>query len=81
MSYLGHSLVGSYLSAENQSVYSTAPLDWARVLEEYSTLTTSHTDVRLVREMHKPLEDNIAGYTANEYTKDATAWSNYFKMQ
>ena len=31
MSYLGHSLrVGSYPSAEMQSVYSTTPADWAR---------------------------------------------------
>ena len=30
VSYLGHSLVGgSYPSAEKQSVYSTAPADWA----------------------------------------------------
>ena len=29
VSYPGHSLVGSYLSAEVQSVYSTAPTDWA----------------------------------------------------
>ena len=29
VSYLGHSLRGSYLSAEVQSVYSTAPADWA----------------------------------------------------
>ena len=30
VSYLGHSLVGSYSSTEVQSVYSTAPGDWAR---------------------------------------------------
>ena len=29
VSYPGHSLVGSYHSAEVQSVYSTAPADWA----------------------------------------------------
>ena len=29
VSYLGHSLWGSYSSAEMQSVYSTAPVDWA----------------------------------------------------
>ena len=29
VSYPGH-LLGSYLSAEKQSVYSTAPADWAR---------------------------------------------------
>ena len=28
-SYPGHSLGGAYLSAEKQSVYSTAPADWA----------------------------------------------------
>ena len=30
VSYPGHSLGGSYPSAEKQSVYSTAPADWAR---------------------------------------------------
>ena len=30
VSYAGHSLGGSYLSAEVQSVYSTAPADWAK---------------------------------------------------
>ena len=35
MSYPGHLLVvGSYLSAEIHSVYSTAPADWACVTEE-----------------------------------------------
>ena len=29
VSYPGHSLAGSYPSAEMQSVYSTAPADWA----------------------------------------------------
>ena len=29
VSYLGHSLEGSYLFAEKQSVYSTVPADWA----------------------------------------------------
>ena len=29
VSYLGHSLGGSYLSAEVHSVYSIAPVDWA----------------------------------------------------
>ena len=29
--YRGHSLVESYPSAENQLVYSTAPVDWANV--------------------------------------------------
>ena len=29
VSYPGHSLGGSYPSAEKQSVYSTAPADWA----------------------------------------------------
>ena len=29
VSYPGHSLEGSYPSAEKQSVYSTAPADWA----------------------------------------------------
>ena len=29
MSYPGHFLIGSYLSAEMQLVYSTAPADWA----------------------------------------------------
>ena len=29
VSYPGHFLVGSYPSAEVQSVYSTAPADWA----------------------------------------------------
>ena len=29
VSYLGHSLGGSYPSAEKQSVYSTAPANWA----------------------------------------------------
>ena len=29
MSYLGHSLEEFYLSAEMQSVYSSAPADWA----------------------------------------------------
>ncbi len=29
VSHLGHSLAGSYPSAEMQSVYSTAPADWA----------------------------------------------------
>ena len=32
VSYLGHSFVGSYPSVEKQSVYSTAPLDWARIM-------------------------------------------------
>ena len=32
VSYPGHSLVGSYLSAEKQSVYSTAPANWATKL-------------------------------------------------
>ena len=31
VSYLGHSLGGSYPSAEVQSVYSRAPADWAKV--------------------------------------------------
>ena len=31
VSYLGHALGESYLSAEMQSVYSTAPADWAKV--------------------------------------------------
>ena len=31
VSYLGHSLGGSCPSAEKQSVYSTAPADWANV--------------------------------------------------
>ena len=31
VSYLGHSLEGSYLSAEKQSVYSTAPANWAKM--------------------------------------------------
>ena len=30
VSYLGHPYGGSYPSAEMQSVYSTAPADWAR---------------------------------------------------
>ena len=30
VSYLGHSLGGSYPSAEKQSLYSTAPADWAK---------------------------------------------------
>ena len=30
VSYPGHSLVGSYSSAEVQSVYSTAPAEWAK---------------------------------------------------
>ena len=30
VSYPGHSLGGSYSSAEKQSVYSTAPADWAK---------------------------------------------------
>ena len=34
MSYPGHSLRGSYPSAEKQSVYSTAPADWARKNEK-----------------------------------------------
>ena len=29
VSYSGHSLMGSYPSVEKQSVYSTAPADWA----------------------------------------------------
>ena len=33
VSYLGHSLGKSYLSAEVQSVYSTASADWAMILE------------------------------------------------
>ena len=32
MSYPGHSLVKSYLSAEMQSVYSTATANWAEVI-------------------------------------------------
>ena len=32
MSYLGHSLGESYLSAEMQPVYSTVPGDWATAL-------------------------------------------------
>ena len=37
VSYLGHSLLGggSYPSAEVQSVYSTAPTDWATRFDEY----------------------------------------------
>ena len=31
VSYTGHSLGGSYPSVEVQSVYSTAPVDWASV--------------------------------------------------
>ena len=40
MSYLGHSLgVGSYSSADMQLVYSTAPVDWAEVIDlNYSKL-------------------------------------------
>ena len=34
VSYTGHSLGGSYPSAEKQSVYSTAPTDWAKVTHE-----------------------------------------------
>ena len=30
VSYPGHSLGGSYPSAEKQSVYSTGPVDWAK---------------------------------------------------
>ena len=33
VSYIGHSLGESYPSAEMQSVYSTAPADWASELE------------------------------------------------
>ena len=32
VSYPGHSLVGSYPSAEKQSVYSTAPAGWAIII-------------------------------------------------
>ena len=32
VSYLGHLLRESYPSAEMQSVYSTAPADWAQIL-------------------------------------------------
>ncbi len=35
VSYLGHSLGGSYPSAEVQSVYSTAPADWVIEKSEY----------------------------------------------
>ncbi len=31
VSYPGHSLGGSYPSAEKHSVYSTAPADWAKI--------------------------------------------------
>ena len=31
MSYPGHSLEESYISTETQSVYSTAPADWAKI--------------------------------------------------
>ena len=40
VSYPGHSLGGgSYPSAEVQSVYSTAPADWAMATKRYSPLT------------------------------------------
>ena len=32
VSYLGHSLEGFYPSAKEQSVYSIAPADWARLM-------------------------------------------------
>ena len=35
VSYTGHSLVGSYPSAEKQSVYSTAPANWARLVYRF----------------------------------------------
>ena len=39
VSYLGHSLgKGSYPSAEVQSVYSTAPADWAMTTNEMFTI-------------------------------------------
>ena len=37
VSYPGHSLVRSYLSAEKQTVYSIAPADWATILVEEQT--------------------------------------------
>ena len=39
VSYLGHSLAGSYLSAKKQSVYSTASANWA---------TTSEVNLNLI---------------------------------
>ena len=45
MSYPGHSLGGgSYSSAEKQSVYSTAPADWANKIE----LICLHTIIAIV---------------------------------
>ena len=38
MSSPGHSLGGSYSSADVQSVYSTAPANWARLMESYDTI-------------------------------------------
>ena len=38
VSYPGYSLVGSYPSAEKQSVYSTAPADWAKVFKRKHSL-------------------------------------------
>ena len=37
VSYPGHSLGGSYPSAEVQSVYSTAPADWATFVLDFAS--------------------------------------------
>ena len=57
VSYPGHSLTGGlYSSVEKQSVYSTAPADWARVLgvlpiyERYSRRIPLHADKTKKRE-------------------------------
>ena len=54
VSYAGHSLLGSYLSADVQSVYSTAPVDWARVNMVGSL---NFTSPRLVALQKHPIKD------------------------
>ena len=47
VSYPGHSLGGSYPSAEVQSVYSTAPADWA--IQGYSYIYTCNSNSNILR--------------------------------
>ena len=68
VSYSGHSLRGSYPSTEKQSVYSTAPADWARAFGLPSTMVHhqqyTHTHIRYYT------SDYIYIYTHLIYTSE-----------
>ena len=48
VAYPGHSFGESYLSAETQSVYSTAPADWAKSWKSCHVIAHGDEEVRLI---------------------------------